>query len=319
MPGPSASPSAAEPSPERREGATGSPPVSADELPLWVPGEITLDSAGRAWNGVRLRSYRYDPSDVSAPPLRDYLLVAYTDGTTSIHRRCSGGGWRSEQVGPGSVSLLTQALHSQWRWSEPVAVNHLYLSVESMIRTATDVYERSIRDLTFRDVLRTDDSVLCRIAAALAREARGNGTGERLAVEALATLARVTILRHHADVTFQEAKGQASLSIRQCRHVAEFVEANLAGPVSLAELAAVAGLSPFHFTRAFRRAFDCPPHIFLTQRRLARAVQLLRRDDVPLKAVAVECGFADQSHMTRLFRRFLGSTPAEMRRRLHGG
>ena len=143
-----------------------------------------------------------------------------------------------------------------------MAVTHLYISAKSLTHAATEVYERSIRDLSFRDVLRADDPLLCGIVAALADEARTDGTGERLAVEALATLARVMLLRRYADVTFPEARGQTSLNALRRRRVMEFVEANLAASVSLAELAAVAGLSPFHFTRAFRGAFGCPPHIF---------------------------------------------------------
>ena len=66
--------------------------------------------------------------------------------------------------------------------------------------------------------------------------------------------------------------------------------------------------------RKFRAEFGCPPHAWVLRRRLEQAKHQLARRDIPLKVVAASCGFADQSHMTRLFRRLAGMTPAEYRR-----
>ena len=63
--------------------------------------------------------------------MRDYLIVAYKDGATTMNRR-STGDWRNEHVAPGCVSLLTHAAQSHWRWSEDIEVTHLYLSPGTM-------------------------------------------------------------------------------------------------------------------------------------------------------------------------------------------
>ena len=128
---------------------------------------------------MRLRGYRYAPSDVPVPPLHDYMIVVYRDGATPMNRRCEGG-WRNEQVAPGSVSLLTHAAQSHWRWSEDIEVLHLYLSPAAVADVAAEVYERPIRDVTLFDVLRIDDPVLSGITAVLARESREGGLGSRL-------------------------------------------------------------------------------------------------------------------------------------------
>ena len=85
--------------------------ITPDELPRWVPGELTMDSAPLGWDGVRIRGYRYTASDVPIPGLHDYLVVAYQDGATPMNRRCTGN-WRCERVAPGSISLLTHAAQS---------------------------------------------------------------------------------------------------------------------------------------------------------------------------------------------------------------
>jgi AraC family transcriptional regulator len=87
------------------------------------------------------------------------------------------------------------------------------------------------------------------------------------------------------------------------------------GVGGLRELAEAAGVHPGHLTRAFRAHFGCPPSAFLRWRRLVAARRRIATSDEPLAAVAHACGFADQPHMTRWFRRAFGVTPARLRAR----
>jgi AraC-like DNA-binding protein len=101
------------------------------------------------------------------------------------------------------------------------------------------------------------------------------------------------------------------------RRAQEFLDESGSSPVSLRELAALAGLSPFHFHRIFRRQVGMPPHEYLIRRRLLRARALLG-NGVPVAEVAAATGFADQSHLTRHFKRLLGVPPADYSRRARG-
>lgn len=85
------------------------------------------------------------------------------------------------------------------------------------------------------------------------------------------------------------------------------------GTVTLADLSACCGLSPFHLNRAFRAAFGIPPHAYLLQLRVARARELIAAGTA-LSSAAVEAGFADQSHMTRIFTRQFGYSPSAFAR-----
>ena len=156
--------------------------VTPDELTNWVPGKVTVDSAELRWQGLRVRGYRYAPSDVPIPGMRDYIIVAYKDGATTMNRR-STGQWRKELVAPGCVSLLTHAAQSHWRWSEDIEVTHLYLSPGAMADVAAEAYDCPIKEVELRDILKADDPVLAGIAASLAQEARGAGLGGRLYVD----------------------------------------------------------------------------------------------------------------------------------------
>ncbi len=100
----------------------------------------------------------------------------------------------------------------------------------------------------------------------------------------------------------------------QCRRLRAYIDANLSQPLVLSTLADVVSLSTSHFCRAFRQSFGVPPHQFVMQRRLEHAQQLMLSTSESLSSIALSCGLADQSHLTRWFRRSVGQTPAMWRR-----
>jgi AraC family transcriptional regulator len=100
----------------------------------------------------------------------------------------------------------------------------------------------------------------------------------------------------------------------QLRRVLAHIDANLSTPIRNQDLAALARLSAFHFNVAFRKSVGNSPHEYLIRRRMERAQGLMLSTDKALSEIAAECGLADQPHLTRLFRRFVGESPAAWRR-----
>ena len=88
---------------------------------------------------------------------------------------------------------------------------------------------------------------------------------------------------------------------------------NYESDLSLAELASVAGMSPFHFAREFKRTTGTTPHQYLIKFRIERAKALLTESEIPIVEVSSRSGFSHQSHFTRLFRRLTGTTPQSYR------
>lgn len=100
----------------------------------------------------------------------------------------------------------------------------------------------------------------------------------------------------------------------QRARITSYVDANLAKRLSTAELAALVRLSTSHFRRAFKADQRCSPHEYVIQCRIARAKTLMLETEISLAQIALECGLADQAHLSRLFRRRVGISPSAWRR-----
>jgi AraC-like DNA-binding protein len=109
------------------------------------------------------------------------------------------------------------------------------------------------------------------------------------------------------------ARTSGGLSTRTIGRVRDFIDTHLAETIEVARLAEIAGLSTFHFSRQFKQTMGVTPHSYLVQRRIDRARRLLESTPLALSEIAVVTGFADQGHMTRHFRRLVGTTPREYR------
>lgn len=94
---------------------------------------------------------------------------------------------------------------------------------------------------------------------------------------------------------------------------------DLCSDVPVGELAGLCGLSRSYFTRAFKISMGTPPHRWLLRQRVRRAGEMLERTSESIAGIALSCGFADQSHLTRVFHAITGTSPAAWRRRRKAG
>jgi transcriptional regulator GlxA family with amidase domain len=103
------------------------------------------------------------------------------------------------------------------------------------------------------------------------------------------------------------------LAPRGIQRALDFIHANLAEGIRLGDMAAAARMSVFHFSRTFRKATGTGPHRYLLEARVERVKDRLRSGTDSLARIAEETGFSDQSHMSKVFRRFTGMSPRVFR------
>ena len=116
------------------------------------------------------------------------------------------------------------------------------------------------------------------------------------------------------DLDKREPATRGGLAPWQAERVKRHIDKAHAGRINIDELAQMTRLSTSYFSAAFRTSFGTSPHDYICRRRIDRAKHMMLNSDTPLCVIALDCGFADQSHLCRVFRRVTGETPAAWRR-----
>ena len=156
------------------------------------------------------------------------------------------------------------------------------------------------------------DAATYGLARTLLHELDSDPLSCRLYAESLANFLAVRLLR--GCLRGEVAPGGAlALSAAVMRRVEAFVADNLDNDLSVSEIAAIARLSPFHFSRCFKARTGMGPYEYVTRQRVERACQLLSATGLPITEIAYRSGFASQSHLCTRFRRIMGTSPARYR------
>jgi AraC family transcriptional regulator len=299
--------------PQREEAHAMGHLITVEELPRYAPGKLMLDSSAVGKADFRLRVFRYAPSDIWVPPSENFLIVIYREGATSMNRRVTGA-WKQDHVGRGVTTLLTRAEASNWRWRQDLEVSHFYISPALMAKTASEAFDRDAETIELHDLLKIEDPILSWIGDQMVREVSAGGPGGRLCYDALALHASVHILRRYASVKFKLPCAQGRFRPAHARLIEDYIEQNISRNITLEELASICNCTPVQFARKFHVHYGMRPHAYVLNRKVERACQHLRKDRLALKEIALLCGFADQSHFNRMFRRHLNTTPAGYRK-----
>ena len=234
-----------------------------------------------------------------------HTLSLYVEGGEGIRRR----GCRAADPGAGRLSLMPQGVSTEWDVSGPVRLFHLYVPRPAFERVAAETLNRPAASVALRDDTYFQDPFLERIIRTGVLTRDWTEPADRIALGQAAQ----ALLAHLAGrLTRTEPVLRGGLSPAALRRVRERVEAGLEEALTIEDLAAAAGLSPFHFARMFKRATGESPHAYVLRRRIERARALLE-GDLPIAEVALACGFGSQSHLTARFRAATGLTPGRYR------
>lgn len=200
-------------------------------------------------------------------------------------------------------------------WQDPralVNVSYFYIDPGSL---AVDP-ELGFSGIELSPRLFFDDEGLWQTALKLKTLIGCAGSGHGTYAEALGAVLAHELVRLNGNAPAPSTSASGGLAAWQQKRVAEFIEENLANDVSIAAMAELIGLSPFHFSRSFKRSFGVPPHHYHAKRRIERAKLLLADKDASVTRIAVDVGFSATSAFSGVFRRITGETPTAYRRSL---
>jgi AraC-like DNA-binding protein len=209
---------------------------------------------------------------------------------------------RINTVNPDEVHTGQSATELGWSY------RMFYCTSDFLQRLSLDIFGRPV-PVPFFTAGVIDDPDL----AGLIQETHvqlGDERATRLKQETLLLMMFSRLIDRH---TYEPpTAGRIGLESASIRRVIDYLDAHCAEDLSVATLAGIACLSPYHFIRVFARQTGLTPHAWLMQLRARKAQQLLRRG-LAIADVAAQTGFADQSHLTKTFKRILGYTPGQLR------
>lgn len=151
------------------------------------------------------------------------------------------------------------------------------------------------------------------LTRALEAEIVDPGFASSMLVEGLSRSIMIALMRFDPQSAIAQAD-RIHLPVWKLHRIIDYIEANLASDIRLADLAAVAGLSVFHFARVFKLATGQSPYQFVHDRRLERSRSLLADGQLEIAELALACGFSSQSHFTAAFTKAVGLSPGRYRR-----
>lgn len=198
------------------------------------------------------------------------------------------------------------------RWCSTGAFDLLHIMIpRTTIGQMADGEGDEMPEVRFTDPLYTPDEMICQIGRQMLTIMEQGGPFAADIADGLSHALIAYILRRYMQGG-EHAQGPLPSS-NQIRRVFDLVSDNISRDISLHQMADAAGMSPFHFSRQFRKAVGTSPHRYLMGRRIEKAKILLTDQRLSILEVSLECGFKDASHFTRVFRSAVGMTPREFR------
>lgn len=207
----------------------------------------------------------------------------------------------------GDADVIPAGLDGQWSDEEACTIFGVWISQEFAQRTVEQLALKS-GDAQLRPQFQMRDPRFQHLAWALRAELEADEASDPLYAESLCTAMVVRLIGAASALENR----RRTLAPNMAARVIDFIEAHLDQRLTLSELAALAGLSVPHFKVLFRETLGMPVHQYVVQRRVERAKALLLQGKLSASQIALDTGFAHQSHMAHWVGRLLGVTPRDL-------
>jgi AraC family transcriptional regulator len=262
---------------------------------------------------------RYEGPGAAEPPGAEVGIVVRGSDEGLVTCKFAGS-WQSARPTMGSIWLRTIGRNSDEALVSSANVQVLHLYVPSVVFTGLmdDYNLPAAPERSIRYSCGVQDELINQIGLSVLSEMMSPTAAGPMLVETSSLLLAARLAHSHLETGLIRlpTPSQHGLDDGRLRRVLAYIEEHLAEEITVGDLANVACLSVFHFTRAFAATMGVPPHRYVGRRRLESAKAMIATGRASLGEIALDCQFSSQSSFTRAFRRATGMTPAEYRRTL---
>jgi AraC family transcriptional regulator len=243
-----------------------------------------------------------------------HVIVTHADRHSfKVERKLDGRLGRDRMINGDIVVVPANVSHGA-RWNTEININVLILEPTFVARIVYESVDPDCVELIPH--FSKPDLLISQIALTLQKELISNDSGSRLYVDSMAIALSAHLLRHYSAKkhTIQDYTG--GLPKYKLQQAIEYIHDHLTEGFSLEAIANYIGISQYHFAKLFKQSTGMTPHQYLIETRLEKAKILLAKTDFTISEIAYRTGFANQSHLTRLFRKYLSTTPKAYRQML---
>ena len=293
-------------------------------IPLWrtneelLPGNVLsrvlLSSVGTKWNDVVVEQH-HCPSLEVADVMYKRHVIAVTVGHSTTWEFKKEGRFKRFFKARGAICFHPshQPFSGRAKVEWGVFANALFLALNPVfVSRIAEGLELDSDRIELVEQRRNTDPTLRHIAMALRAGIQSGDALDRMYGEALSTALAVHLLREYGAPVLGPKRQYGGLSRAKLMRAVEYIHDQLDTDLTVSGIAQAVGLSPYHFTRLFKESTGQPPYRYVVEARVRKAKELLTTGKFTISEAAFHLGFADQSHLTRHFKRVFGLPPKRL-------
>jgi AraC family transcriptional regulator len=293
-------------------------------IPLWRTNEellppnalsrVVLSSVGTNWNDVVVEQHHFPSSEIPDVMFKRHVVVINIGHSVTVEFKKEGRFERFFKA-KGAISFFpSHQPFSGWlKVEREVFADVLYLALDHVFvsRVAVGLELDSDR-IELIEQRRSTDPTLLHIAMALRAGVQTGAALDRMYGEGLSTALAAHLLRGYGAAVLEPKRQYGGLPRAKLVRALEYIQDQLDTDLTVSGIAQAVGMSPYHFTRLFKESTGQSPHQYVVDARVRKAKELLTTGKFTISEAASHLGFADQSHLTRHFKRVFGLPPKKL-------
>ncbi|MFT5806677.1 MAG: AraC family transcriptional regulator [Moritella dasanensis] len=239
---------------------------------------------------------------------KQHTLSLYMSGGYETHRTDVNSGFGA----PGKFCLMPKGSESHWQLGQTQQFMHLYFNDDYLKQLALKVFDIDPRMLQLPELTFTNDTATEALFRHCMATSDWHSGHEHLAMEQVTNTILVSMLQN-MGITKLMTPVKGGLAPKIAALVCDYMQVHFYRQVYLAELAELAQLSEYHFCRMFKQSMAQTPQAYLLATRIEQVKLRVSKGQASMAEIALECGFANQSHMGRYFKKLVGISPRQYR------
>lgn len=273
----------------------------------WISEHSTLQLPG-----LTVDRHISKPNELDFPGCDDHLLcLLLSEGN---HQKITRIGEQKSEKSQlkGEFWICSAKTSGLWAWDSTDESLMFVIEPRLLNRIAEEVSEKDISRVELLNSIGVRDPQIDAIAHLFQAEMDGGSLGEPLYTESLMQVLIVYLLRQYCTFQPKNQPITQSLSPQRLQSVVDYIHSYLDKPLHLAELAAVADMSQYHFCRLFKQSIGIAPYQYVLQQRMEKAKELLHQEKYTVAEISLLVGCTDQSRFAKHFKRQFGAKPREL-------